>query len=111
MAQKFPIAILNHNTAYPSSFLCEPSQVFHDGVSQHILDHKLGLRFNPNIARTTDFAVELLRRTKVVHDQAKKNVMQSYIEYKEYYDKKAKAPPLKEKDCCFILLPKSDQQG
>ena len=37
--------------------------------------------------------------------------MQSYIIYKRYYDKKAKASPLKEKDYCFILQPKADHQG
>ena len=37
--------------------------------------------------------------------------MQSYIKYKRYYDKKAKASPLKEKDYCFILQPKADHQG
>ena len=37
--------------------------------------------------------------------------MQSYIKYKRYYDKKAKASPLKEKDYYFILQPKADHQG
>ena len=37
--------------------------------------------------------------------------MQSYIKCKKYYDKKAKASPLKEKDHCFILQPKADHQG
>ena len=37
--------------------------------------------------------------------------MQSYIKYKKYYDKKATASPLKEKDYCFILQPKADHQG
>ena len=37
--------------------------------------------------------------------------MQSYIKYKRFYDKKAKASPLKEKDYCFILQPKADHQG
>ena len=76
-----------------------------------ILDHKLGLRFNPNTAPTTNFAEELLRRNKILYDKTKKNVMQSYIKYKRYYDKKAKASPLKEKDYCFILQPKGDHQG
>ena len=106
-----PIAILNYNTTYHSSIDCEPSRVFHGRVPHNILDHKLGLRFNPNIAPTTDFAEELLRRTKVLYDKTKKNVMQSYIKYKRYYDKKAKASPLKEKDYCFILQPKADHQG
>ena len=37
--------------------------------------------------------------------------MQSYIKYKNYYDKKAKASRSKEKDYCFILQPKADHQG
>ena len=106
-----PIAVLNYNTTYPSSIDCEPSRVFYGRVSHNILDHKVGLRFNPNITPTTDFAEELLRRTKILYDKTKKNVMQSYIKYKKYYDKKAKASPLKEKDYCFILQPKADHQG
>ena len=106
-----PIAILNYNTTYHSSIDCEPSRVFHGRVPHNILDHKLGLRFNPNIAPTTDFAEELLRRAKILYDKTKENVMQSYIKYKRSYDKKAKASPLKEKDYCFILQPKADHQG
>ena len=106
-----PIAILNYNTTYHSSIDCEPSRVFHGRVPHNILDHKLGLRFNPNIAPTTNFAEELLRRTKILYDETKKNVLQSYIKYKRYYDKNASASPLKEKDYCFILQSKADHQG
>ena len=106
-----PIAILNYNTTYHSSIDCEPSRVFHGRVPHNILDHKHGLRFNPNIAHTTKFAEKLLLRTKIIYDKNRKNVMQSYIKYKRYYDKKAKASPLKEKDYCFVLQPKADHQG
>ena len=106
-----PIAILNYNTTYHSSIDCEPSRVFHGRVPHNNLDHKLGLRFNSNIAPNTDFAEEFLRRTKIFYDKTKKNVMQSYMKYKRYYDKKAKASSLKEKDYCFILQPKADHQG
>ena len=37
--------------------------------------------------------------------------MQSYWKYKDYYDRKAKAAPLKEKDYCFVLQPKADSQA
>ena len=37
--------------------------------------------------------------------------MQSYIKYKEYYDRKAKAAPLKENEYCFVLQPKAHHQG
>ena len=106
-----PIAVLNYNTIYHSSINCEPSRVFQGRIPHNILDHKLGLRFNLNIATTTDFGEELLRRTKILYDKTKKNVMQSYIKDKKYYDKKAKASPLKEKDYCFLLQPKADHQG
>ena len=37
--------------------------------------------------------------------------MQSYIKYKEFYDRKAKAASIKENDFCFVLQPKTDHQG
>ena len=89
-----PIAILSYNTTYHSSIDCEPSRVFHGRLPHNILDHKLGLRFNPNIAPTADIAEELLRRTKILYDKTRNNVMQSYIKYKKFYDKKAKASPV-----------------
>ena len=104
-----PIAILNYNTTYHSSTDCDPSRVFHGRVPYNTLDHKFGLRFNK--APTSDSAEELLRRTKILYDKTKKNVMQSYIKYKKYYDKKTKASPLEEKYYCFILQPKANHQG
>ena len=109
-----PNAILNYNTTYHSSIDCEPSRLFHGRVPHFILDHKLRLRFNPNIAPTTDFAGELLRRSlydKSLYDKTTKKIIQSYIKYKRYYDKKAEASPLKEKDYCFKLEPKPTTMG
>ena len=37
--------------------------------------------------------------------------MQSYLKYKDYYDRKAKAAPLEQGDFCFILQPLADHQG
>ena len=37
--------------------------------------------------------------------------MQSYLKYKENYDRKAKAAPLMQSDYCFILQPIADHQG
>ena len=105
-----PIAILNYKTTYHCSIDCEPSRVFHGRVEHNILDHKLGLRFNLKIAPTTDFAEEMLRRTKILYDKTKENFLQSNIKYKRYNEKKAKASPLNETDYCFILQPKADHQ-
>ena len=54
-----PVAILNYNTTYHSRKDCEPSRVFHGSVPHNTLDHKLALKFNPNIAPTTDFAKKI----------------------------------------------------
>ena len=100
-----PLAVLNHNTSYHASIGCEPTRVFHGRIPFNILDHKLGI--NP----TTEFAEKIQNRTKIVIDKTKQNIMQSYIKYKEYYDRKAKAALLKENGYCFVLQPKADNQG
>ena len=105
------IAILNYNTTYHSSIDCKTSPEFHSTVPHNILNHKPGLRFIPNIAPATDFAEELLRRTKILYDRNKKIIMRSYIKFRRYYDKKPQAAPLKEKDYCFIFQPKAHHQG
>ena len=75
------------------------------------MDHKLGNNPNEKISPITEFAEEIRNRTKTLIDKTKQNIMQSYIKYKEYYDRKAKAAPLKESEYCFVLQPKADNQG
>ena len=58
-----------------------------------------------------EFAEELQQRTQILIDQTKHSIMQSYLKYKKYYDRKAKAAPLSEQEFCFILQPKADNQG
>ena len=106
-----PLAVLNCNTTYHSSLGCEPSGIFHGRVPYNTLDHRLGLNPNPKIILTTDFAEELQRRTQILIDKTKKNIIQSYLKYKDYYDRKAKAAPLEQGDFCFILQPLADHQG
>ena len=106
-----PLSVLNYNTTYHATLGCEPSRIFHGRIPYNKLDHKLGLNPNPKVLPTTDFADEFQRRTQILLDSTKKNIMQSYLKYKEYYDRKAKAAPLKQNDYCFILQPIADHQG
>ena len=105
------VAILNYNTKYHTIIGCEPSQIFPGRVPYNLLDHKLGQKFKASLIPTTAFSDELTRKTQNLYNETKKDVMQSYIRYKKYYDKKAKASPLQEKDYCYILQPKADHQG
>ena len=106
-----PLAVLNYNTTYHSSIGCEPSKVFHGRFLFNVLDHKLGNNPNKNFLPTTEVAEEVQQRTQILIDQTKKNIMQSFLKYKDYYDRKDKAAPLKEKDFCFVLQPKADSQA
>ena len=106
-----PLAVLNPNTSYHASIGCEPTRVFHGRIPYNILDHKLGNNSNGQINLTTEFAEDIQNRTKILIDRTKQNMMQSYIKYKEYYDRKAKAAPLKANEYCFVLQPKADNQG
>ena len=107
-----PLAVLNYNTTYHSSIGCEPSKVFHGRIPFNVLDHKLGNNPNKNFLPTTELVEKKVQqRTQILIDQIKKNIMQSYLKYKDYYDRKAKAAPLKEKDYCFVLQPKADNQA
>ena len=103
-----PLAVLNHNTSYHASIGCEPTRVLHGRIPYNVLDHKLGNIPNEHINPTTEFAEEVQNRTKILIDKTKKNIMQSYNKYKEDYDRKTKAAPLKENEYCFILQPKAD---
>ena len=106
-----PLAVLNHNTTYHASLGCEPSRVFHGRKPHNILDYKLGYNPNPKYLPQTDVAEEVQRRMKVLLDQTKKNIMQSYLKYKAYYNRKTKASPLETTDYCYILNPKADTQA
>ena len=106
-----PLAVLNHNTTYHASLGCEPSRVFHGRIPHNILDYKLGYNPNPRYQPQTDVAEEIQKRMRTLLDQTKKNIMQSYLKYKAYYDRKAKAAPLETTDYCYILNPKADTQA
>ena len=73
------------------------------------LPHSCGRK--KNFLPTTEFAEKGQQRTQILINQIKKNIMLSYLKYKSYYDRKAKAAPHKEKDYCFILQPKADRQA
>ena len=109
--QFLPLAVLNHNTTYHATLGCEPTRVFHGRVPHNILDFKLGYNPNPRYQPQSEVAEEVQRRIALLHDHTRKNIMQSYLKYKAYYDRKAKAAPLTTEDYCFILNPKADTQA
>ena len=90
-----PLVVLNRNTSYHESIGCEPTRVFHGRISLIILDHKLGKNPNEQSTPATEFNEEIQNRTKLLIDKTKQNIMHSYLQYKEYSDRKARAAPVK----------------
>ena len=105
------IAVLNYNTSYHTSIGCEPSRVFHGRIPYIVLDLKLGIRPQQQPIPTSQVAQEVLEQTEMIHQDVRKNIMQAYIKYKAYYDKKPNASKLKEADYVYIWQPKADYQG
>ena len=105
------IAVLNYNTSHHTSIGCEPGRVFHGRIPYSALDINLGNRPQQQLFPTSQIAQEVLEQTEMIHQDVRKNIMQAYIEYKAYYDKKANASKNKEADYVYILQPKADHQG
>ena len=105
------IAVLNYNTSYHASIGCEPSRVFHGRIPYNILDLKMANRRQKIPHPDSQIAQYVLEQTETIFQDVRKNVMQVYIKYKAYYDRKANSSKLKQADYVFILQPKADHQG
>ena len=87
-------ATLNYNTSYHCALGCEPSRVFHGRTPYNVLDLKFGIRNAQQTTPTTAPGEDILHKTQQMKETVSKNLIQSYIGYKQYYDKKANAHPL-----------------
>ena len=106
-----PLANLNYSACYHTSLGCEPTNVIHGRIPYNNKDDKLGLKIDPKLKVTIDFADELPKQTRILYDETKKNVMQTFVKYKNCYDKKSKSFALQERDYSYFLQPKADNQG
>ena len=102
---------MNYNTSYHESLGCEPTTVFHGRIPYNILDIKLGLKPKWEKDSNEELTDQLQKQIAEIHQAAKEILMQSYLKYKQYYDKKAAATPLKVNDYCYVLNPNADNQS
>ena len=105
------IAVMNYNTSHHESLGCKPTTLLHGRVPYNILDIKLGLKPEWKKDNNEDLTDELQNQIAQIHQAAKDNLMQSYVKYKQYYDRKATATPLKVKDYCYVLNPKAENKS
>ena len=103
-------ALYTHNSTYNPKTGCTPSDLFHG----HSPDKPLHLRFcaqsvrnpAPRFALTSQIQDRLLK----MYASQKEHLTTRYYKHKEFYDKKAAAQPLKQKDYCLLLNPLYDTQ-
>ena len=84
---------------------------FHGHIPYNILDVKLGIRPQQQNIPTSQVARDVLDQTKMIHQVVRRNAMQTYINYKTYYVKKANASKLRKADYVYVSQPKADHQG
>ena len=61
--------------------------------------------------RISQIAQDVLEQTEMIYQNVRKKAMQAYVKYKAYYEKKANASKMKEKDYVHFLQPTADHQG
>ena len=76
-----------------------------------MLDLKFGIRNAQQRTPTTVPGEDKLHKTQQIKETVSKNLMQSCIRYKQYYDKKANAHPLHVNEYCYALHPNANTQG
>ena len=104
------ISVLIYNTSYHASIGCEPSRVFHGRNPYIILDLKMGICPQEPPSPDSQTAQDVREQTERISQDVRKNAMQAYIKYKDYYDKEGNASKPKQTDYVYILQPKADHQ-
>ena len=87
------MAVMAHNTTYHQAIRCTPTEIFHGRVPFNALDIKFG---NPRSeSRNTTDVTGILFNMNKKFQQTHDNIIEAFHKYKNDYDRKAQASPLK----------------
>ena len=103
------IAIMAHNTTYHDSLKCSPTEIFHGRRPYNPLDLQFRNANKPAETKCKDVN-EILDKMNFIFRDNLDNIISAYHKYKMYYDRKARAQPLKVNEFVFLLDPKYDSQ-
>ena len=104
-------ACYSHNTSYHSSIRCAPTMLFHGHDPNTPLDLRYGPARNRRPVTHSKYLTEVSDRMAELHANAKENTIEAYLRFRRYYDKKAKAEPLRLHEYCLLLNPKLTTQN
>ena len=99
-----------HNTTYQASLKCSPTKIILERTPYNALNLNYS---DPERRVDTKFGDvnKILDRMNEIYRDNTDNIVAAYHKYKSYYDRKAKAQPLKVNDLDFLLDPKYDSQA
>ena len=100
-----------YNTTYHASLGCSPALLFHGTQPYNPIDLRFRTNWKKDMAFTTDTVTAIQDRMSELLRRTKENVVLAYLKYRQYYDEKAKAQPLKRKSYCLLLNPKMVTQS
>ena len=105
------IATFVHNTSNHTFIGCSPTLLFHGRQPLNPID----LRFNNTHVEkptpTLDFIIYTHYKMETIFVNAHEKNLQAYHKYREVFDRKARALPLKLHSYCLLLNPKLISQN
>ena len=103
------MAVMAHNTTYHQAIRCTPTEVFHGRIPFNAIDVKFR---NPlTEPRNTTDVTGLLDNINKKFKQTHENIIEAFHKYKNYYDRKVQASPLKVNDFTFLLNKRLSEQS
>ena len=94
-----------YNTTYHSSTGMTPSTIFHGRIPYKPLDIRIGTEKLQEYCPIKSTTEDWQNRMNKVYEANKEAIIAAFVKYKNYYDRKAGAAPLRLHSYCLILNP------
>ena len=89
---------------------CPPSLIFHGRIPFNPIDLRFNNKTLPRFESRFDCIIDLQCKMSTLFGETKESLVLSFNQYQDYYDKKAKAFPLKVHEYCMLLNPQISNQ-
>ena len=105
-----PLATFIHNTSYHSSINCCPTTLFHGREPVKPLDLRFSRKGMEACEVNSDYVLALQDALLQKFGENKQKLLDSYQRYRNYYDQKSAAQPLRKHTHCLLLNPRLTTQ-
>ena len=105
-----PLATFIHNTSYHSSINCCPTTLFHGREPVKPLDLRLSRKGMEACEVNSDYVLALQDALLQKFGENKQKLLDSYQRYRNHYDQKSAAQPLRKHTHCLLLNPRLKTQ-